>query len=384
MNRINRQTPPRFALSVLTVVTISILWMTLSVAQAQRFSFTSDWPNTDFDNSVINLAEIRSGGVPKDGIPAIDHPEFVTVDAALKWLDPKEPVIVLDILGQAKAYPLQILIWHEIVNDTLNGRHVAATFCPLCNASIVFDRNLDGEILDFGTTGNLRNSDLVMYDRQTESWWQQITGTGIVGLYAGVDLNILPSQITSFEQFANAYPQGEVLSRDTGYRRNYGDNPYRGYDSIDNIPFLLSDPADPRLPAMERVLNITVNDRYRLYPFSAFSKVPVINDKFNGVPIVIFSKNDAASALDGRKISESRIIPSATAFRRQLGEHLLEFEQDADGRFFDVQTGSEWNLFGQAIDGPLTGEKLVDIESGIHFAFAWLAFYPQSEIYQVE
>lgn len=381
MNRINVSVSARLVPFLVLLVTSTILWLTLSAAEAQRFSFTRDWPNTDFDNSVINLAEIRSGGVPKDGIPAIDYPEFVSVEAATNWLNPREPVIVLDILGEAKAYPLQILIWHEIVNDTLNGRHVAATFCPLCNASIVFDRNLDGEILDFGTTGNLRNSDLVMYDRQTESWWQQITGSGIVGLYAGVELSILPSQITSFEQFKAAYPQGQVLSRDTGHRRNYGENPYRGYDDINNIPFLMSDPADPRLPAMERVINVGVNDRYRVYPFSTFREEQVINDKFNGVAIVVFSMNDAASALDGRKISDSRIIPSATAFRRQLGEHLLEFDVGEDGNFYDLQTGSQWNLFGQAIAGPLKGEKLVDVENGVHFAFAWLAFHPESEIY---
>ena len=365
----------------LIVVAITF-WLAASAANAQLLRFSSEWPDTDFENSVIDLAEVMSGGVPKDGIPAIDHPEFVSVESASLWLDMQEPVIVLDILGQAKAYPLQVLIWHEIANDTLNGRHVAVTFCPLCNASIVFDRNLDGEILDFGTTGNLRHSDLVMYDRQTESWWQQITGTGIVGDFAGFDLARLPSQITSFEEFANAYPNGQVLSRDTGYRRNYGDNPYRGYDDINNVPFLLSDPADPRLPAMERVLNISVNDKHRVYPFSAFNDEPVINDRFNGVPVVVFSKDDAASALDKRSIADSRIIPSATVYRRQLDERLLTFEKRDDGNFYDMETGSKWNLFGQAISGPLEGEKLPDVENGLHFAFAWLAFHPESDIYK--
>ena len=358
-----------------------VMVFSVQTSFGQRLPNTSQWPNTDFDNRVIELSGILSGGVPKDGIPAIDNPEFVSVSEAFDWLNPREPVIVLDILGQAKAYPLQILIWHEIVNDTLNNRHVAVTFCPLCNASIVFDRNLDGQILDFGTTGNLRNSDLVMYDRQSESWWQQITGNGLLGDYAGVTLTKLPSQITSFAQFAESYPTAEVLSRDTGFRRDYGRNPYRGYDDIDNIPFLLSDPADPRLPAMERVVNISINGGHRVYPFSVFSDQPVINDEIQGVPVVVFSKNDAVSALDERTISESRIVASATVFRRQLGEHLLTFEQDANGRFFDLETGSEWNLFGQAVDGQLKGEKLIDVESGIHFAFAWLAFYPQSDIY---
>ena len=352
-------------------------------ASAQFLSDKREWPNTDFDNRVIELSEIQSGGVPKDGIPAIDDPEFVSVDAAMQWLDENEPVIVLKILGKARAYPLQILIWHEIVNDVLNGKPVAVTFCPLCNASIVFNRNLDGEILDFGTTGRLRNSDLVMYDRQTESWWQQITGHGIVGIYAGVRLTRLTSQITSFREFAEAYPDSDVLSRDTGFSRRYGVNPYRGYDDINNSPFFRVDLEDDRLPPMERVLNVTVNNRHRVYPFSAFKSEPVINDNFNGVPVVIFSKPDAASALDGADISKSKIIPSATAYRREINDLVLSFERD-DESFFDRETGSRWNLFGQAVQGELAGIQLPTVDSGLHFAFAWLVFYPDSDIYMSE
>ena len=354
-----------------------------SFASAQFLPNAREWPNTDFNNAIIDISEIISGGVPKDGIPAIDDPEFVSVDSAKQWLDPLEPVIVLDILGEAKAYPLQILIWHEIVNDKLNDRYVSVTFCPLCNASIVFDRNLDGTILDFGTTGRLRHSDLIMYDRQTESWWQQITGQGVVGEFAGVRLQRLPAQIVSFGEYQSAYPQGEVLSRDTGFRREYGSNPYRGYDDINSQPFLLSETADPRLPAMERVINVSVGDRHRVYPFTALQMEPVINDKINGIPVVIFSKDDAASPLDGRKIATSRIIPSATAFRRQVNDRTLTFEWQ-NGDFYDRETGSKWNIFGQAVDGELAGVQLGDIENGQHFAFAWLVFHPDSEIYRTQ
>ncbi len=358
----------------------AVLSLSATVAMAQLASHSREWPSTDFSTAIIDLSEILSGGVPKDGIPAIDNPQFVSIGEASAWLDSKEPVIVLDILGKARAYPLQILIWHEIVNDELNGRFIAVTFCPLCNAAIVFDRNLDGAILDFGTTGKLRNSDLVMYDRQSESWWQQITGRGLVGDYAGITLSRLAAQIVSFDEFKTAYPLAQVLSRETGFRRNYGVNPYRGYDHIDNIPFLLKDPADPRLRAMERVVNISVNGQHKVYPFSAFEREPVINDAFGGIPVVIFSKDDAVSALDQASIAGSRVIPSATVFRRQHDDQLLTFEQ-RNGGFFDLQTGSEWNLFGQAIDGPLQGYKLSAVDSGLHFAFAWLAFHPESEIY---
>ena len=354
-----------------------------SISNAQLLPHAREWPNTDFDNSIIDLSEVISGGVPKDGIPAIDDPEFVSVASAAIWLDPLEPVIVVDILGEARAYPLQVLIWHEIVNDKLNNRYVLVTFCPLCNASIVFDRNVDGTILDFGTTGRLRHSDLIMYDRQTESWWQQITGQGVVGEFAGTNLQRLPTQIVSFREFLLAYPDGEVLSRDTGFSRNYGTNPYRGYDDINNQPFLLSDPADPRLPAMERIINVSVGNRHRVYPFTVFEMEPVINDKINGIPIVIFSKDDTASPLDGRKIASSRIIPSATAFRRQVDNQTLTFKRQ-DGVFYDQETGSKWNIFGQAVDGELAGTQLGDIENGQHFAFAWLVFHPESEIYSIQ
>jgi hypothetical protein len=216
----------------------------------------TEWPRTDFSRATVKLEEIRSGGPPKDGIPALDAPRFVSIQGADDWLDPREPVIVVQGQSRARAYPLQILIYHEIVNDTFEGLPISVTFCPLCNASIVFDRRVDDQVLDFGTTGKLRKSDLVMYDRQTESWWQQFTGTGIVGQYAGTELRQVPSQIVAYEDFKAAYPSGEVLSRSTGYWRSYGRNPYRGYDRVGDKPFLYFDRLDGRLPAMMRVLGV--------------------------------------------------------------------------------------------------------------------------------
>jgi hypothetical protein len=173
-----------------------------------------EWPKTDFSRRTVELAEITSGGPPKDGIPAIDRPRFVAPSEAARWLQGDEPVIALRIAGDARAYPLQILTFHEIVNDTVGGTPVAVTFCPLCNASIVFERRAGERVLDFGTTGRLRKSDLVMYDRQTESWWQQFTGAGIVGHYAGTRLATRPAEVVAFDEFRTAYPGGKVLARD--------------------------------------------------------------------------------------------------------------------------------------------------------------------------
>ena len=199
---------------------------------------TSEWKLTNFDIVTVDPDEILSGGPRKDGIPAIDKPAFVSYADAASWLADNEPVVAFEYEGKARAYPLQILMYHEIVNDTVGGKAVSVTFCPLCNASIVFDREVEGEVLDFGTTGRLRKSDLIMYDRQTESWWQQFTGKGIIGDYADTKLKQLPSQIVSFATFRDAFDQGEVLSVKTGFERNYGNNPYAGYDAKNGIPFL--------------------------------------------------------------------------------------------------------------------------------------------------
>ncbi|MGC1955148.1 MAG: DUF3179 domain-containing protein, partial [Gammaproteobacteria bacterium] len=340
-----------------------------------------EWPRTDFGNTTIDLAEIQSGGPPKDGIPAIDTPRFVSVLAAAQWLHPREPVIALTLDEQARAYPLQILIWHEIVNDTIAGVPVAVTFCPLCNASIVYDRRLQGRVLDFGTTGKLRKSDLVMYDRQTESWWQQFTGKAIVGTLAGNTLTQLPAPIVAFETFRETYPDGQVLSRETGHQRDYGHNPYRGYDRVGDQPFLLHESADPRLPAMERVLGISAGDDHRLYPLSALKEGAPVNDSIDGTPIVVLAEQGTLSVLDTARIRDARLVPTAAAYDRRIDGKVLTFER-RKGAFVDRETGSTWNLFGHAVTGPLAGRRLRQVDAGVHFAFAWLAFRPQSVIFQ--
>ena len=194
------------------------------------------WPMTDFSRHSVAFEEIMSGGPPKDGIPSIDDPKFVPLSEA-KDLAATEPVVSFKIGDDARAYPLRILIWHEIVNDTVGGVPVSVTYCPLCNSAIVFDRRVDGRVLDFGTTGKLRNSDLVMYDRQTESWWQQFTGTGIVGEFDGTVLKFLPSRVESFALFKQRHANGRVLVPSNPAMRPYGANPYQGYDSSAR-PFL--------------------------------------------------------------------------------------------------------------------------------------------------
>ena len=186
---------------------------------------TRGW-ETDFSRHTVPFNEIFSGGPGRDGIPPLDDPKFVTPDQADEWLGDLEPVIAFELNGEAKAYPLQILTWHEVVNDVVGGEPVVVTFCPLCNSAVAFERTLNGVVHDFGVSGNLRNSDLIMWDRQTETWWQQLTGEGIVGELAGQMLTFLPAPIISWADFKAAHPASQVLSRDTGFDREYGRNPY--------------------------------------------------------------------------------------------------------------------------------------------------------------
>ncbi len=362
-------------------LTVCVMLLTLFAKHSFALSNTSEWPNTDFENSSIDHSEIFSGGPPKDGIPSIDKPIFITTASASEWLKDDEPVISLTVNDISRAYPLQILMWHEIVNDVIDELPVAVTFCPLCNASIVFDRRVDGQVLDFGTTGRLRRSDMVMYDRQTESWWQQFTGSGIIGDMNGVVLEQIPSNIVSFADFKKHHQNGEVLSQETGIRRNYGENPYVGYDNINSRPFLFKGEISDRLPAMERVLALRNDDSTLLFTLSSLTEKPLINTQFGEQPIAVFAFSDMASALDQREIATSRKIPAAAVYNAEVDGRSLTFELK-DGVAVDTETNSSWSIFGVALAGELAGKRLQQLDGGVHFAFAWLAFDPSADIFK--
>ena len=338
---------------------------------------------TDFSKHSVPYGEI-STVLSKDRIPAIDDPEFVDIEQADEWLAAEEPVLMLETDGEARAYPIQILTWHEIVNDVVDDTPVAATYCPLCNTGIVFERTVDGDVLDFGTTGRLRFSNLVMYDRQTESWWQQASGKAIAGKFTGEQLEIVPSTMISWADFKAKHPEGRVLSRETGYRRDYGTNPYAGYDAPGSSPFLYRGPETPdELRQNARVLGVELNGEAVAYPYERLEGVRVANDIVGGVPILVLWQPGTASALDSARIAEGDDVGAAAAFSRELGGRTLTFAFE-QGRIIDRETGSEWNIFGEAVAGSLEGRQLEPVVSVNHFWFSWAAFQPETRVYDPE
>jgi hypothetical protein len=342
--------------------------------------------STDWSNRTIALAELTVGiarSDPRDAIPPIDDPAFESVEEAGEWLAGREPVVALEIEGEARAYPLRILTSHEIVNDVVGEPAVAVTFCPLCNSAVAFDREVDGRVLRFGVSGLLRNSDLVMWDDATESLWQQITGEGVVGELAGESLKLIPASVVAWEDFRERFPGAMVLSRDQGIYppELYANQPYEGYDTRPT-PFLFAGEVDGRYPAMERVVAVRVDGESKAYPFSQIAEARAVNDNLSGTPLlVVYGAEDTVSVLDTSDVTSGRAVGVGLAFARTVDDRVLTFASIGDDRFRDEETGSVWDLFGEAIEGPLAGTQLTPLVSTNELWFAWAAFNPEAAVY---
>lgn len=313
------------------IITIIAALAIAGAAQAQPARWQGQWPNTDFATTdITDWSEIMSGGPPKDGIPAIDDPRMVPAASETR-LGPAEPVMVWPAPeGPARAYPIRYLLWHEIVNDAAGGVPVAVTYCPLCNSGMVFDRRVEGQELSFGVSGMLRASDMVMYDRQTESWWQQAIGTGIVGEMTGRELELLPAWMDSWERYLAAYPEGLVMD-EPDWSRDYGRNPYVSYDSSAR-PFLYSGEMPPHdIAPLMRV--VRVGDR--AWTFSRLREAGQLTE----AGVTITWEAGQASALDAGQVAQGRDVGNVRV-------------RDAQG---------------------------LDVPHDVLFAFAFHAFWPEGE-----
>ena len=345
-------------------------------AELERARFEDRGWCTDFSCHTVAFKEILSGCVGRDGIPPLVRPQFESIADAESAMNSLEPVVVVNVNGEARAYPLAIWTWHEVVNDVVGGEPIIVTFCPLCNSALAFNRMLEGWVFDFGVSGNLRNSNLIMWDRQTQTWWQRLTGEGIIGELAGHQLPFIPVSIISWDDFKSANPDGLVPSRNTGFYR-----PYRGYDRVDRPPFLFGGDLDGRLLPEERVAGIDIGDTSAAFPFSVLETERVVNYSVNGTDVVVFFKPGAVSTLDRALIIDSNDVGSTGVFDANMDGRKLTFSF-RNGEFVDDQTGTVWSMLGEGLEGEMAGKSLIPIVRGNHFWFAWGAFKPDTLIYQ--
>ncbi|MBA2668322.1 MAG: DUF3179 domain-containing protein [Trueperaceae bacterium] len=383
----------------------------------------------------IDLDEILSGGPPPQGIPALGFaglrgvadaappPHFVSQQEASAWLGEREPVILMRLGGEARIYPLQILTWHEIANDTLGGVPVAVTFCPLCNSALAFDRRIpatsehidalrvDGHRVDasplpddlreryegqtgeaapdlaievtYGVSGLLYLSNMLMFDDTTRTLWSQLVGEGLVGDMTGSHLIRYAAQIVSFAEASASEGDALVLSRQTGFTRSYGRNPYVGYDEVGSPAFLFRGDLDGRLTPKARVVSIDavgVDGRESVaYPFDHLREVGVVNDTVAGIPTAVLWQAGTASALGSASIADARDVGAVGVFARSVDGRILTFEVDGEG-FRDAETRSHWDITGRAVTGELAGTILDPVPHDNTLWFAWAAFRPETEI----
>ena len=313
---------------------------------------------------LIPLDKIKGGGPPKDGIPSIDDPKFANVSDA-DFMSDSDTVIGLSINGDSRAYPLFILVWHEIVNDNVGGIPVAVTYCPLCYTNQVFERVINGEEVEFGTSGKLYNSNLLMYDRLTDSYWSQALGMAVKGELSGYELNLVPFDVITWGDWKTLYPDTLVLTTDTGHIRSYATDPYGDYYTEPRIIFPVEN-QDDRIHPKEIILGFHQENVYKAYKQSDVESSVIINDSLGDSPVLLVSL-----------FSEN-----SRAFERIIDGEILEF-QYVDDKIIDTQTNSEWNYDGLSVSGYHKGEQLKRMPMEPGFWFEWVAFHPDTLVYDV-
>ncbi len=356
-----------------------------AAAAAQRSQLVpAEWREaqgwrTDWSNYIVHPDSLTLLGDRKS-IPSLDNPKFETIESAGRWLNDREPVAVVSIRGDVRAYPVQIMMSHDIANDVVGGQPIVVTFCILCGSSMAFDRRFDGQVLEFSFAGAVHNANLVIYDHQTETLWGQVVGQGLIGKYAGERLKFVPAPVMSFKEFKENEPDGRVLSRDTGFDRDYGKGRMTDYDTAPPIARVFRWNVDQRLEAKERVMVIENGDDIVAVPYSALSERKVITTDVGGEEYVVLWGPGTAS-IYAERTADGIDVGAAIAYSPVVDGRRLRFRTtDEDGRFQDRETRTTWTLAGNAIDGPLTGKSLTPAVHGVHFWFVWAAYRPETRV----
>jgi len=312
---------------------------------------------------LVPLDKILGGGPPKDGIPSIDKPKFTSVEEADKWLNDDDLVLGLVRNGVARAYPFRIMNWHEIVNEKIKNEAILITYCPLCRTGLAFESKINNEEVEFGTSGKLFNSNLVMYDRKTDSYWSQVTGQAIVGELTGMKLKRIALDTLPWQNWKEEHPDSLILSRDTGHIRDYNRDPYAGYEKRSSVLFPLEN-RDDRLHSKTIVVGIELNGKQKAYPQEDVRKVGLINDEFADTQLLVVF--DEASAV-------------VKIFERELEGNVLEFKLE-NKKLID-NNGDEWSFYGEGL-GEAEGKELKPVlTDGGSFWFSWFSFFPDTELF---
>ena len=366
-------------LKILTsIIVISIAFTVLAISFQSEYTETSFvksvQPLNDFKSTKLTMMEtngvkhlipldkIKGGGPPKDGIPSIDNPIFADVSDS-HFMSDSDIVLGLEINGISKAYPLFILVWHEIVNDKVGDTPVSVTYCPLCYTNQVFERIIDGQEVEFGTSGKLYNSNLLMYDRLTESYWSQALGMAVTGELSGYQLNLIPFDVITWGDWKTLHPDTLILTTDTGFIRSYATDPYGSYYTEPRIMFPV-EYNDDRMHPKEFVIGFNQDNIYKAYKQNDIESNTILNDSIGTIPVMLISL-----------FSEN-----TRAFERTLDDQILDFAY-VDNKIIDIQTNSVWNYDGLSISGKYAGQQLerLPIEPG--FWFAWIAFHPETLVF---
>lgn len=350
-----------------------------------RLPSDDDLPQTDLSQHIVPLDDIHfdtfdGGSIPlsdidperigalRDRIPPIEEPLYVGPDG-IDILDGDDLVLgYVDGSGRAYAYPIKILNFHEIVNEEFEGVPLLITYCPLCRSGVVYDRRVEGRELTFGNTSALFDNDMVMYDHQTNTYWWQVAGRGLVGELRGAEMQPLPSGMSTWGDWLERHPDTRVLSTDTGFDRPYRRDPFVGFRDRINagqrpFPDAETSVSDDRLADGEEVVGVVLDGVAHAYPVRRLGD-EAVNDEIAGTPLVVFSSAEG---------------PTGRVYERRVDSDELTFVFE-DGHYRDEQTGTSWDIDGRALDGPLAGTRLEPVANRTSFWFAFIASFPEAEV----